>query len=190
MDKGGYLDIRSKVLRMLNSQEFKRHFGKGDNIKLAVDTMIKSLDIVAKGGRTGVGKNMMNNVVNGTKAVMEFVIYHRLSKFAVDFVLVYVGLVSLWNKELGYNFDLDIMVDAIKAIVSSYLTIMEANDVLRNLLSRAERYLKLEPPAYGVSRHFVDIVWKKLESGEKICDYPNEAIRSVNREGKDISKKQ
>jgi len=182
MDRNEYLKIRGIVLKMLNSQDFRREFGKGERIKVAVDTMVKSLDIVAKGGRTGVGQNMMSNVMNGTKVVMEFVIYHRLGKFTTSFALAYADLLTVFNKELAYNFDFDIMADAIRAIVRSHLTIMEAIDVMRNLLDRAERYMKLEPPAYGVSRHFTEMVWKKLEKGEEVGDYPNKAVEVKKKE--------
>jgi len=176
MNRDEYVRVRDAIIRMINSREFAKDFGQGREIKGAVDVMLQSLDIVAKGGRTGVGQNMISSVMNGTRAVMEYVIYRRLTKFMSNFALAYADLLTMFNKELAYNFDFDILADAIRAIIRSHLTIMEAIDVMRNLLDRAEKYLRVEPPAYGISRHFVEMVWKKLENGEEVGDYPNKAV--------------
>lgn len=178
MDTDSYVRVRNNILRLINSKEFVREFGNGSLIKNAVNVMIQSLDNVAKGGRSGVGPNMMSAVMNGNRAVMEFVIYKRLSRFSSNFVMVYADLLTMFNKELAYNFDFDIMADAIRAIVKSYLTLMESIDVMRNLLERAERYLRMEPPAYSMSRHFLEKIWNKLETEGEVGDYPNKAVVS------------
>lgn len=171
-----YNNLRRAILRAMNSQDFAKHYGRGEQVKRAIEIMIQSLDIVAKGGRTGVGQNMTEIVRKGAMIVMEKVIYDKHDKFTVNFALMFADLLRMFNKELAYNFEFDIMADAIRSIVRSHLTIMEAIDVLRNLLNRADRYLKLEPPAYGISRHFVEMVWNKLEKGEEVGDYPNKAV--------------
>jgi len=181
MNRDMYLKVRNSIVRAMNSQEFTREFGKGDAIKASVDTMIKSLDIMAKGGRTGVGQNMRETVYKGTMVMLEFVTYHKLSNFLTSFAFMYADLLTIFNKELAYNMDFDIMADAIRSIVRSHLTLMEAIDVMKNLLDRAERYLRLEPPAYGISRHFVEKIWKELEEGEEVGDYPNKAVEFTVR---------
>lgn len=190
MNVDEYNRLRNVVIRTVNSQEFTRHYGRGDSIKRAIDTMIKSLDVVARGGRTSVGQNMTETVRQGAMVVMEKAIYGKHDRFTINFSLMFADLLTMFNKELAYNFEFDIFADAIRSIVRSHLTITEAIDVLRNLLDRAEKYLRLEPPAYEISRHFVEMVWKKLESGEEVGDYPNKAVEfKVQKNEGDKSKK-
>jgi len=173
MNVNEFVDVRNRIIRMINSNDFIRDYSNSPQVRRAIDIMLKTLDVIAKGRRTGVGDNMMNDVVKGTMIVMEKAIYSRQTRFMVDFALTYVDLLLLWNKELGYNYDLDIMGDAISAIVRSYLTITEANDILRNLIDRVEKYLKVEPPAYGVSRHYLKLVYERLDNDKPVGDYPN-----------------
>lgn len=161
MDREMYKNVRNSVIRAVNSNEFLREFGRGAEIKDAVNIMVSGLDEIMRGSRSGVSPNMHDRVERGTKHVMEYVIYKKFSKFGASFSYNYAELLTIWNKELGYNVDYDIMADAIKSIVRSYLTIMEAIDVLRSLLGRVERYVDYEPPAYKISRHFLQEVLER-----------------------------
>jgi len=161
MDREMYKTIRNSVVRAVNSNEFLREFGRGADIKDAINIMVLGLDEIMRGSRSGVSSNMHDRVDRGTKHVMEYVIYKKLDKFGASFSYNYAELLSMWNKELGYNVDYDIMADAIKSIVRSHLTNMEAIDVLRSLLDRAKRYVDYEPPAYKISRHFLQEVLER-----------------------------
>lgn len=163
MDKNEYQKVRRAVLGGVNSNDFMRIFGRGPDIKDAINIMITGLDEIVRGSRSGVSQNMYERVERGTKHVMEYVIYKKIDKFGASFALAYTDLLTMWNKELGYNVDFDIMADAIRSIVRSHLTINESIDVLRSLLMRAERYLQYEPPAYKISRHFLHEVLDNIE---------------------------
>lgn len=173
MDVDKFVRLRNALFRMLNTNDFLREYGQGRNIKKSVDVITKHLDIIARGQRVRVSNEEMQVVMRGVSAVMEKAIYSRHTKFTYDFSITFAEYARIWNKEIGYNYNIDVMTDAIRAIIQSHMTLIETIDVMRNLLSRAERYLRIEPPAYGVSRHFLEQIFNKLDNGEKVSEYPN-----------------
>mgnify|MGYP000083981564 CR=1 FL=1 len=68
----------------------------------------------------------------------------------------YLVLAYNWNREIWKNPRIETKIRAIHAIVEAQLTILDTINLLKILLEKVKEILKFSPPAFELSRHYLE----------------------------------
>jgi len=170
-----YMQTRGRLVNMLNSQQIIREFGrKADAVRHGCDVMISQLDLVLRGKRVVPNDSERSAVATATNAILEKVVYDPIDRFTADFAMLFAEIAKNWNQKIGYQYDMDIWVDTIARVVQQHLTIVDAINILRQLLNKCVNLLNYEPPAFTLSKHYLKVIEDKMEKGEAVNEYEKE----------------
>lgn len=81
-------------------------------------------------------------------------IFRDLSKF-------YLLLMFNWNKELGKRPDIEKQISTSQKIVMAEMTMLDTIDLLKYLLKRGRDMKNWTPPAFELSRHYLETLDKE-----------------------------
>ncbi|GAI80579.1 unnamed protein product, partial [marine sediment metagenome] len=81
-------------------------------------------------------------------------IFRDLSKF-------YLLLMFNWNKELGKRPDIEKQISTAQKIVMAQMTMLDTIDLLKYQLKRGRDMRNWNPPAFELSRHYLETLEKK-----------------------------
>jgi len=167
-----YLNAKSRLLKLISSPEFGYEFGRfSDMIRQSVRVMIKHLDELIRERRVEPTDRERSIIASATNRVIAKIIYDPITPFLREFITLYVEVLKNWNAQIGYQYDIDIMVDTIHRLISQHMTLMDAVNVMKQLIKRVEDILKYEPPAFTLARHYLEVIQKKFDKGEPINEY-------------------
>lgn len=86
-------------------------------------------------------------------------IFRDLSKF-------YLLLMFNWNKELGKRPDIEKQISTAQKIVAAQVTMLDTIDLLKYLLKQGHNMRNWNPPAFELSRHYLESLSKEKKEEE------------------------
>ena len=76
----------------------------------------------------------------------------------------YLLLVLNWNKELGKRPDIEATIDTTRKIVLAQMTMLDTIGLLKTLLKRGREIKNWSPPAFELSRHYLETLNEEIEN--------------------------
>jgi len=142
--------------------DLKKVFGpRLDKVKGVFELLQRQMNELAEDKTvevSGEEKSRVKEVVNLflSIAVNEPIvpIFRDLSKF-------YLLLMFNWNKELGKRPDIENQISTAQKIVEAQLTLLDTIGLLKMLLRRGRDMRNWNPPAFELSRHYLESLKEK-----------------------------
>jgi len=174
-----YYQTKNNLIRLINSQQFRSEFGErlGGKLRESLNTMFKHLDELVKDRKVMPTDQERSVIASATNLLISKVIYEPITPVTRDFTLLYIEVLKNWNSQIGYQYDLDIMADTLQRLITQHLTLVDAVNVLKQLIRKCERLLNYEPPAFALARHYMDIIKDKMEKCEPINEYEQAKVQ-------------
>jgi hypothetical protein len=76
-------------------------------------------------------------------------------------------LIHNWNQATGCDEDMDKKIRMINAIISAQMTLAETIEVIQKLLEKIRKTYQYEPPAFNLSRAYLENMKKAIEEQNK-----------------------
>jgi hypothetical protein len=170
MESQGYKSHRDKLLRLLNHIQFRQYIGGeyGNKIMEASRLIVKDLDEIEESSApltTLEERSFIRNVVYLTEEVLAEI---QFSQFFIDLIKEFLLLVSNWNKNIYKNENIDKKVNFIKNVLDMQMTIYDAVNINKKLLTEAKKVLNARPEAYSVARHYASMLERAVKN--RTCD--------------------
>ena len=178
-----YRKRKDELLSAMRSPLFDRYFGGsfGSNIRRAISIMLRDLDLLVSNRRPAPSRDDARFIATTSRALTDFLMREPLTPFITQFAMGYSEVLKNWNDMTIRAQDIDHYSRVIARLAEDYLTMHELVQVLRSFVPRMERLMRYTPPAFELSRHYLEVVLKKHASGEPINKY-EEAILKRKRD--------
>lgn len=150
--------------------ELKKVFGpRIDIVKGVFELMYRQMNELGEDKKvevTGEEKSRVKEVVN---LFLSIAVNQPIVPIFRDLLKSYLLLVFNWNKELGKTEDIENQINTTQKIVTAQMTMLEAIDLLKLLLKQGRDMKSWQPPAFELSRHYLESLDKteKEEIGRK-----------------------
>ncbi len=173
-----YMAKKNAVLRALRSDLFLKYFGGrlGEDIRRSVNILFRDLDALASNRRAAPTQDEARVVALTIRSLADYLMHQPISPFVANFSRDYAEVVKNWNDQTVRARDIQQFSEFVVRLTMDYLTMNELVAVLRSFVPRMERLLRYTPPAFELSRHYLELILKKHESGQPINEY--EAARA------------
>ena len=161
--KAQYYEARRELQKLVGDSQFIEFFrGQNErNMKMAINILLEDLHEVAINRVPVVDNEKVEIVIVGSKIMLNTIMASRISPYLRDLASLYSLFVKNWCTNVKYNEDLMMIANAIELLVIQYASIMEAVDLLRLFIVKYDRLLNYVPPAFDVSKHFLEKVLDK-----------------------------
>ncbi|GEM_PF-1518432 len=135
----------------------KKTFGimEGQMNALAKDKKIKA---------SGEEKSRVKETVN---LFLNIAVNQPITSIFRDLSRTYLLLAFNWNKELGERPDMEIAIKATQRIVEGQLTMLDTVNLLKELVKQSRGMLNYRPPAFELSRHYLESLQEEARKKEK-----------------------
>jgi len=146
-----FLKKGSLRYQLLSANTQEKFVKSVDMIKYHIDLMKKELDP---------GENYPKNLIPETLSVLrKYILEAPLDVEFRKFCVAYCELVFNWNQNFKKGDEkIKEKVLFIIRILDQHLTILESIDVLRQLLSQLKSFREWTPPAFELSKHYLNIL--------------------------------
>ena len=153
-----YQETVSKIKGIMKYEaDLKKVFGpRLDKVKKSFEIMECQMDDLAEDtevAASGEEKSRVKEVVN---LFLSIAVNQPIVPIFRDLSRFYLLLVFNWNKELGKRADIEASVSAVQRIVEGQMTMIDTINILRALLERARKTQQYSPPAFELSRHYLE----------------------------------
>jgi len=160
-----YQETVSKIKKIFEWEvDLRRVFGpRLDKVKKALEIMECQMDDLAEDievEASGEEKSRVKEVVN---LFLSIAVNQPIVPIFRDLSRFYLLLVFNWNKELGKRADIEASVSTVQRIVEGQMTMIDTINILRALLERARKTQQYGPPAFELSRHYLETLNKEKE---------------------------
>lgn len=161
-------DRLQRLDELMRQYEFKRYFG-GDSERIRTD-----LIRVLSSPPSQEGAKLLEII---SRRMLDIALYWPIDPYIRDLLLTFA---TTCKQVYGGFRDLVRYCDAIERIIIMHLTTMDAIAVLRRLVRKIDAILANAPPAFELSRIYMQTIEKTMEEGRPINKY-DEARREVEQ---------
>jgi|GEM_PF-4556223 len=130
--------------------------------------MFRDLDALAANRRPQPTRDEARLVAITARTLSEVLMYQPLTPFMVDFSKDFAEVLKNWNDQLVRAQDIAHYASFIARVSEDYLTMHELAQILRGFVPRMQRLMQYTPPAFDLSRHYLEMVLKRHEAGQPI----------------------
>ncbi len=160
-----YQETVNKIKGIMKYEtDLKKVFGpRLDKVKESFEIMVCQMNNLAEDTEveaSGEEKSRVKEVVN---LFLSIAVNQPIVPIFRDLSRFYLLLVFNWNKELGKRPDIETSVCAVQRIVEGQVTMIDTINILRALLERARKTQQYGPPAFELSRHYLETLNKEKE---------------------------
>ncbi|MBA7515071.1 hypothetical protein ES705_07109 [subsurface metagenome] len=153
-----YQETVNKIKGIMKYEaDLKKVFGpRLDKVKKALEIVECQMNDLAEDvtvEASGEEKSRVKEVVN---LFLSIAVNQPIVPIFRDLSMCYLLLVFNWNKELGKRADIEASVSAVQRIVEGQMTMIDTINILRALLERARKTQQYGPPAFELSRHYLE----------------------------------
>ncbi len=142
--------------------DLKKVFGQRvDTVKGVFELVYRQMNELAEDKKievTGEEKSRVKGIVD---LFLNIAINQPIAPIFRDLSRFYLLLVFNWNKELGKRADIESQIATIQKIVTAQMTMLDTIDLLKYLLKRGRDTRNWNPPAFELSRHYLETLEKK-----------------------------
>jgi len=85
-------------------------------------------------------------------------IYNPLTNNFINFTASYCELIQNWNNNLDKDDEITNMIVSLMRLIKQHLSIMEACEVLKMILSQIKDFKSWLPPSFDISKHYVSLL--------------------------------
>lgn len=158
-----YQETVSKIKGIMKYEaDLKKVFGpRLDKVKKVLEIVECQMNDLAEDKTveaSGEEKSRVKEVVN---LFLSIVVNQPIVPIFRDLSRFYLLLVFNWNKELGKRVDIETSVNATQRIVEGQMTMIETISLLKVLLKRGRDMKNWSPPAFELSRHYLETLDKE-----------------------------
>lgn len=181
-----YKDTLAKINKILGYEnDMKRVFSERGTgrIKQTLNVITNQLEKTYKNEKiepTGEEKSLVRETIN---LFVDIALGKPITPIFRDLSTTYLLLVFNWNQTLGKRPDIERDIKMVDMTIKGQLTMLDTIRVLRQLLPKLEAMERYEPPAFNLSRAYLDSLKKEFENQEQ------KPKRSKSTEKKSKSKK-
>ena len=173
-----YRQKKNALLRAMDAPVFNKYFGPlGRDLRRSLNIMFRDLDALATNQQPQPTRDEARLVAITARTLSEVLMYQPLTPFMVNFSKDFAEVLKNWNDQLVRAQDIAHYASFIARVSEDYLTMHELAQILRGFVPRMQRMMEYTPPAFDLSRHYLEMVLKRHEAGQPINKY-EEAIMS------------
>ncbi|MFA5052728.1 MAG: hypothetical protein WC565_01595 [Parcubacteria group bacterium] len=157
---------KSQVERILNYEDdLKRIFASQhvSNIKRTLNFMTEQLTTVINGGNVVPTSEEMNMAAEMARVFANIALEKPIEPIFRDLSASYLLIIHNWNEATIKNHNISTNVKMTNGIVKAQLTLMDTIDVLQKTLEKIRKTHLYEPPAFNLSRSYLDNLKKAIE---------------------------
>ena len=165
-----YQENLSKIKGILKyEQDLKRVFGETQlrMIRRGLEIMASQMEKLAKDQSVQASGEDKSIVKEAISVFLNVAVNQSITPIFRDLSLNYLLLAFNWNLALGKRPDIEQNIKAIQGIVKGEMVIMDAINTLKSLLERAKNLSRYTPPAFELSRHYLESLKKGMVSEEE-----------------------
>lgn len=156
--------------RMNYKTEFKRTFGpRGNEVILPAYRVMKDqLSLLADtdNKKVHVDDKSRGLVNRAAEIVTSVAMSEPITQYFRDLMEGYLPLVNNWNKQLGKNRNIDVLIGATQRIVEDMMTMKDVTEVMKRTNKKLQQLLRYKPPAFDLSRHYLLSLQNDIEKNE------------------------
>jgi len=128
----------------------------------SLDLVKKSLEIMKRKEITEEDKNQMERVLN---LLLHIVIDRPITPILRDLVNEFIILTADWNENIAQKIEIRQKIYSLRRFVDYHLSVLDTIQALKTLLKRVEEIQRFTPPAFELSRHYLQSL-RELESNK------------------------
>ena len=139
--------------------ELRKAFGnRADRVKAAFQVMVSQMDTLAEDKEVEVSGEQKATVEKAVNDFLAVATYEPMPNLFRDLAKQYLKLAVNWNRALGKIQTIDVQAQATMHIIEGQETFTAAARSLRQLIKHVESMQKFAPPAFQLSKHFLDSI--------------------------------
>jgi hypothetical protein len=164
-----YKNTLSKINKILGYEsDIKMVFSEkgAGTIRQTLDVITNQLEKTYKNEKiepTGEEKSLVRGTVN---LFVDIVLGKPITPIFRDLSTTYLLLVFNWNQVLGKRPDVERDIKLVDMIIKGQLTMLDTIRVLRQLLPKLKAMEQYEPPAFDLSRAYLNSLKKEFKGQE------------------------
>ena len=131
------------------------------NFKSIAELLFENIDDLSKGDRIKEGNGVSSTrLLENIDTVREYVLFGSINENSVMFFEDWVLLIHNWNENVTKSDNLRLACRSVEMFVKGRKTMDETIAVLKTLNERMQRVKSWNPPAFEVSRSFLEYLDK------------------------------
>ncbi len=166
-----YQENLSKIKEILKYEnDLRKVFAENQlqTIRKGLETMESQMEKLAKDEQVQASGQDKSTVKGVTDIFLNVAVNQPMIPISRDLTLNYLLLTFNWNLALGKRPDIEQNIKAVQGIVRGEMTIVDAINTLKALLERAKSLTQYTPPAFELSKHYLESLKKgTVAEGEK-----------------------
>lgn len=153
-----YQETVNKIKGIMKYEaDLKKVFGpRLDKVKEALEIVECQMNDLAEDVTVEVSGEEKSRVKEVVNLFLSIAVNQPIAPIFRDLSRFYLLLVFNWNKELGKRADIEASVSTVQRIVEGQMTMIDTINILRALLERARKTQQYSPPAFELSRHYLE----------------------------------
>ena len=137
--------------------------GAIQNIKKAMNILVRDLDKVLRDEAVTPSPDDRALIKATVNDFLNIAIERPICLIFRDLAAAYLLLVFNWSQAVGRQADIERDIKIVDGLIRAELSLLDTIYVLQQLLDRARKLQRYEPPAFELSRAYLDNLKKHLE---------------------------
>jgi len=153
-----YKETVNKIKEIMKYEmDLRRVFGdRLPALKKALGIMECQMDDLAQDKKIEASGEDKSTVKEAVNSFLSIAVSQPITLIFRDLSRTYLLLAFNWNRELGKRQDMESEIRAVQGIVEGQLTMLDTINLLKTLLQRGREMLDYRPPAFELSRHYLE----------------------------------
>lgn len=161
-DLNKYKDVIKNIQESIALFQFRKRFKKNSNIiEQAFQVMKRHMNKLGKDKEVDAKPKEVAVVKKAVYIIFRIAVYEPIDSYLRDLAVLYMQLVFNWNNALLQDAELVTRIRATSNIVESQLTMLDTINLLKKLLKQGHDMKNWSPPAFELSRHYLETLEKK-----------------------------
>jgi len=161
-----FFETVDKLKKIMSfSSHFALNFGGnyGNLIRECNEFMVSDLEKCINDENVAVTQEHMNAVWELLNLFQSTLIYTPLNPYIIDLVSTILILINNWNNNIAKSKELAERVSVLDRLLKQHLSILEAINLLKKLIDRADRLIRYDPKIFDFSEHYMRVINEQLK---------------------------
>ncbi len=123
--------------------------------------ILKNIKDLTEDKNVKTNDDFINKLLTSLSEVRRSVFMVPLTPAFINFVNAYTEMIYNWNDNSIKNRDISDIIFQINRIIKGHLTMNESIDILKNLTQSLRNFKNWLPPAFEISKHYIDLLNEK-----------------------------
>ena len=138
-------------------------------IRKAFEIMEGQMNNLAKDEKIEASGEEKSSIKEAVNLFLDIAMNRSITPIFRDLSRTYLLLAFNWNKELGRRLDMESAIRATQGIVEGQLTMLDTINLLKELVKRGKEMVNYRPPAFELSRHYLESLQGEISKKEGEC---------------------